>query len=185
MRVGRYRLPTGDSPESDPQVSGLLGMPGESRRTSIVAANCPPRSKAAWIAAMSLSEIENIPRGWRRGSGAARVAREGDRGGRRRRPCEYPPGRESARCGIVALAAMTWPSSRRTAEPRTQKCQSPPVKVGHEHPARPGKLICLANRSIPQLRPVSQALILATGMLVPATDRRGLGSAKESPSHAY
>jgi hypothetical protein len=37
----------------------------------------------------------------------------------------------------------------------------------------------LANPSFPQLRPVSQDLFLAVGMLVPATDRRGLGSAKE------
>ena len=33
--------------------------------------------------------------------------------------------------------------------------------------------------SIPHLRPVSQDLILAVGMLVPETDRRGLGTAKE------
>jgi hypothetical protein len=37
----------------------------------------------------------------------------------------------------------------------------------------------LTIRSFPQLRPVSQALFLAVGMLVPATDRRGLGAAKE------
>ena len=34
---------------------------------------------------------------------------------------------------------------------------------------RPGKL-CRDKRSIPQLRPVSQALFLAVGMLVPAPD---------------
>jgi hypothetical protein len=50
----------------------------------------------------------------------------------------------------------------------------------------PGKGMSVSRKpSIPQLRPVSQDLFLATGMLVPATDRRGLGSAKESPSHAY
>jgi hypothetical protein len=38
---------------------------------------------------------------------------------------------------------------------------------------------CLDNSSLPQLRPVSQDLFLAVGMLVPATDRRGLGAAKE------
>jgi hypothetical protein len=43
---------------------------------------------------------------------------------------------------------------------------------------------CLDNSTIPQLRPVSQDLILATGMLVPASDRRGLGTAKEHPSYA-
>jgi hypothetical protein len=58
------------------------------------------------------------------------------------------------------------------------------VKVGHEHPAVPGKL-APDNPSFSYIVPVSQDLILATGMLVPATDRRGLGSAKESPSHAY
>jgi hypothetical protein len=31
-------------------------------------------------------------------------------------------------------------ADRGAAEPKTQKCQSPPVKVGHEHPAVPGKL---------------------------------------------
>jgi hypothetical protein len=36
----------------------------------------------------------------------------------------------------------------------------------------------------PHIVPVSQALFLATGMLVPATDRRGLGTAKEHPSYA-
>jgi hypothetical protein len=39
----------------------------------------------------------------------------------------------------------------------------------------------LAIQSFLQLRPVSQPLKVATGMLVPATDRRGLGTAKESP----
>ena len=32
--------------------------------------------------------------------------------------------------------------------------------------------------------PFRKTYFLPTGMLVPATDRRGLGSAKESPSHA-
>ena len=35
------------------------------------------------------------------------------------------------------------------------------------------------NQELPQFRPVSQALFLATGILVPAIDRRGLGKAKE------
>ena len=39
-------------------------------------------------------------------------------------------------------------------------------------------------QSILQLRPVSQEPFLAVGMLVPATDRRGLGTAKESPRFA-
>jgi hypothetical protein len=43
------------------------------------------------------------------------------------------------------------------------------------------KLCDLAVQSFLQLRPVSQALFLAVGMLVPATDRRGLGQTKESP----
>ena len=38
--------------------------------------------------------------------------------------------------------------------------------------------------SLPCIVPVSQALFLATGVLVPATDRRGLGAAKESPRFA-
>ena len=42
------------------RASALSGMPGKIRRSSIVADDSPPRSKAAWIAAMSLSEIENI-----------------------------------------------------------------------------------------------------------------------------
>ena len=41
----------------------------------------------------------------------------------------------------------------------------------------------LATGSFLYIVPVSQALKLATGVLVPATDRRGLGSAKESPRY--
>jgi hypothetical protein len=37
----------------------------------------------------------------------------------------------------------------------------------------------LATESFPHIVPASQALFLAMGMLVPATDRRGLGAAKE------
>ena len=37
----------------------------------------------------------------------------------------------------------------------------------------------LAIQSIPCIVPASQAIFLAVGMLVPATDRRGLGAAKE------
>jgi hypothetical protein len=44
--------------------------------------------------------------------------------------------------------------------------------------------LCPASQSIPQLRPVSQALFLAVGMLVLAPDRHGLGSAKEHLSYA-
>ena len=43
---------------------------------------------------------------------------------------------------------------------------------------------CLATQSLPHLVPASQAIFLAVGMLVPATDRRGLGAAKEHPSYA-
>ena len=38
---------------------------------------------------------------------------------------------------------------------------------------------CPGKPSFPYIVPVSQDLFLAVGMLVPATDRRGLGSAKE------
>jgi hypothetical protein len=38
--------------------------------------------------------------------------------------------------------------------------------------------------SFPYIVPVSQALFLAVEMLVPATDRRGLGTAKERQSYA-
>jgi hypothetical protein len=36
----------------------------------------------------------------------------------------------------------------------------------------------LDNPSFPYIVPVSQALFLAVGMLVPATDRRGLGASR-------
>jgi hypothetical protein len=42
----------------------------------------------------------------------------------------------------------------------------------------------LASPSFPYIVPVSQALFLAVGMLVPAPDWCGLGTAKESPSFA-
>jgi hypothetical protein len=48
----------------------------------------------------------------------------------------------------------------------------------------PGKLE-LAIQSFPHIVPASQALFLAVEMLVPATDRRGLGGAKEHPSYAH
>ena len=51
------------------------------------------------------------------------------------------------------------------------------IRQGRER----GKLLS-RKHSIPHLRPVSQDLILATGMLVPATDRRGLGSTEELPA---
>ena len=47
---------------------------------------------------------------------------------------------------------------------------------------RPGELIC-EKLSIPHLRPVSQDLFLAVGMLVPVSDRCGLGAAKERPRY--
>jgi hypothetical protein len=50
------------------------------------------------------------------------------------------------------------------------------VKVGHEHPAVLEKLLPDNKQSL-HIVPASQALFLATGMLVPATDRRGLGLA--------
>jgi hypothetical protein len=53
------------------------------------------------------------------------------------------------------------------------------VKAGHEHPAVPGKLERSDNPEFPHIVPASQVIFLATGMLVPATDRRGLGAAKE------
>ena len=37
----------------------------------------------------------------------------------------------------------------------------------------------LANPSFPYIVPASQVIFLAVGMLVPATNRRGLGAAKE------
>ena len=46
---------------------------------------------------------------------------------------------------------------------------------------RRGRGNCLPdNSSLPQLGPVSQPLKVATGTFVPASDRCGLGSAKES-----
>jgi hypothetical protein len=43
---------------------------------------------------------------------------------------------------------------------------------------------CPDKPSFPHIVPASQAIFLATGMLVPATDRRGLGTTKEHPSYA-
>jgi len=42
----------------------------------------------------------------------------------------------------------------------------------------------LAIQSIPYIVPDRKSLFLASGMLVPATGRCGLGSAKEHPSYA-
>ena len=53
------------------------------------------------------------------------------------------------------------------------------MKVGHEHPAVPGKLARSDNPEFLHIVPASQVIFLAVGMLVPATDRRGLGAAKE------
>jgi hypothetical protein len=44
--------------------------------------------------------------------------------------------------------------------------------------------LCADTQSFPQLRPVSQDLILAVGVFVPAINRRGLGTAKEHPNYA-
>ena len=40
-------------------------------------------------------------------------------------------------------------------------------------------------RASPNLGPFRKSLFLAVGMFVPASDRRGLGSAKEHLSYAY
>jgi hypothetical protein len=50
----------------------LSGMPGNSRRSSMAAANSPPCLKAERIASASVSETTNIPRAWRGDLGAAR-----------------------------------------------------------------------------------------------------------------
>ena len=41
----------------------------------------------------------------------------------------------------------------------------------------------LANRASPTSCPFRKSLFLAVGMLVPASDRRGLGTAKEHPRY--
>ena len=51
------------------------------------------------------------------------------------------------------------------------------MKVGHEHPAVPGILVWANRASLHRARFAS--LFSATGMFVPATDWRGLGTAKE------
>ena len=48
-----------------------------------------------------------------------------------------------------------------------------------------GTAVVFANTASPNLGPFRKSLFLATGMLVPASDRRGLGTAKERPSHAH
>ena len=48
---------------------------------------------------------------------------------------------------------------------------------------RAGETRCVTTVSLPQLRPVSQDLFLAVGMLVPAPDRHGLGQTKEHHRH--
>ena len=50
---------------------------------------------------------------------------------------------------------------------------------------RAGELLICEKLSIPYLRPVSQDLFLAVGMLVPAPDRHGLGQTKERTSYAH
>ena len=50
----------------------LSVMPGKSRRSSMVADSSPPRTKAARMAAASVSVTVNMPAGWGHGRGAAR-----------------------------------------------------------------------------------------------------------------
>jgi hypothetical protein len=53
-------------------------------------------------------------------------------------------------------------------EPRTLKCQSPPMRAGHEHPAEAGETRNLAVASFLHLRPVSQEpIFLPRGCLCP------------------
>jgi hypothetical protein len=73
------------------------------------------------------------------------------------------------------------PRSRRTQTPEMPK---PTGEVGHEHPAEGRGNSDWTSAVSPNLGPFRKSLFLATGMLVPATDRRGLGTAKEHPSHA-
>ena len=80
---------------------------------------------------------------------------------------------------LRAAPSVAAPICRRDAEPRTQKCQSPPVRVGHEHPAGPGKLVLIWTTAASPNSARFASAFFATGMLVPATDRRGLGAAKE------
>ena len=49
----------------------------------------------------------------------------------------------------------------------------------------PGKLLTSDNPSFPYIGPFRKRLFLAVGMLVPAPDRRGLGTTKEHPSYAH
>ena len=74
---------------------------------------------------------------------------------------------------------------RRSRLTQTPNMPKPAGEAGHEHPAEPGNGVDIDNPTIHQLRPVSQEPFLATGMLVPASDRRGLGQTEESLSHAY
>ena len=48
-----------------------------------------------------------------------------------------------------------------------------------------GTAVVFANTASPNLGPFRKSLFLAVGMLVPATDRCGLGPAKEHPRHAH
>ena len=71
------------------------------------------------------------------------------------------------------------------AEPRTQKRQGPPIGRAMNIRPRAGKLCDLDNPELPQLRPVSQPLKVATGMLVPASDAGGLRTTEGQPSYAH
>ena len=46
-----------------------------------------------------------------------------------------------------------------------------------------GTAVVFANTASPNLGPFRKSLFLAVGMLVPASDRRGLGTAEEHPSY--
>ena len=48
---------------------------------------------------------------------------------------------------------------------------------------RAGETLFSQNRASPILGPFRKSLFLAVGMLVPPTDRCGLGSAKEHPRY--
>ena len=47
----------------------------------------------------------------------------------------------------------------------------------------PGKLVISQIRASPTSCPFRKSLFLAVGMFVPASDRRGLGTAKEHPRY--
>ena len=58
------------------------------------------------------------------------------------------------------------------------------MRVGHEHPAVPGKLLS-RKQSFPHIVPVSQEPFLAVGMFVPVANRCGLGLAQGNPAMPF